>query len=159
MFLSLGWLKIMSIIFQAGHYFLFLLYTNSVFFNTWHIAYWCVWLLSYLRCHSIFMVTTISVYTSSCYIGGYNYFRAYVVPPRLQHNGSTFFVTNYYIRVCIFCLLNGIDIVHIFNSLVYCKIFSIGKIGFCVQSMYYFSPFVCSSQFSKIYPLRKSMLV
>ena len=150
---------IMIILFQDYHSFPFSHILTQSFLNTWSMAYWWLWLLQYLRCHSIFMVTTISVYTSSCYIGGYNYFRAYVVPPRLQHNGSTFFVTNYYIRVCIFCLLNAIDIVHIFNSLAYCKIFSIGKIGFCVQSMYYFSSCVCSSQFSKIYPLRKSMLV
>ena len=108
-----------------GEFIMNLSYIQARYFlNILHIEYCRLWIILYLCCHNIFLVKTIFVRTSSYHICGYNYFRTYVTPPYVWHNVSTFCVTDEYICVWLFYpffflwLLNGIELVYIFNTLI-----------------------------------------
>ena len=101
--LSLGLLEIITILCHTYHYFFFLSFITSVFYNIRHISYWMAMTNSVLTPPLNFLCLIIfSLHKSSFHIGGYGYFHTYVVLYHFLHNGSLWFSTHEYIRVSLF---------------------------------------------------------
>ena len=89
----------MIILCQTDNYYFFLSCNNLVFYSIQHVSYWMAMMTSvFTSSWHILYLLLFSGGTSWFYIGGYGYFCTYVVLSHFQHNGSPYFVTNYYIR-------------------------------------------------------------